>query len=166
MPLPEKARGHISRFRGSNQFLAWVSAKLGTGSKAEVWPMPSLIADGSDANNTRAEEACNKAHSICLLYNRTRSAEKVCPGSFSFAHSSAIAPLHLPLSLSTLVIICRKSPPSLLGNLVFFGGITNFQLIALGPSLLQKLCLKSLLLLLWPLIILTVCFLNGPSMLE
>ena len=58
MPLPEKARGHISRFRGSKQFLAGVSAKLGRGSKVEVWPMPSLIADGRDANNTREEEAC------------------------------------------------------------------------------------------------------------
>ena len=58
MPLLEKARGHISRFRGSKQFLAGVSAKLGRGSKVEVWPMPSLIADGRDANNTREEEAC------------------------------------------------------------------------------------------------------------
>ena len=48
-----KARGHISRFGGSKQFLAGVSAKLGRGSKVEVWPMPSLIADGRDANNTR-----------------------------------------------------------------------------------------------------------------
>ena len=58
MPLLEKARGQISRFRGSKQFLAGVSAKLGRGSKVEVWPMPSLIADGRDANNTREEEAC------------------------------------------------------------------------------------------------------------
>ena len=130
----QKKPGAIFQDSGvATNFLLGSSAKLGTGSKVEVWPMPSLIADGSDANNTRAEEACNKAHSICLLYNRTRSAEKVCPGSFSFAHSSAIAPLHLPLSLSTLAIICRKSPPSLLGNLVFFGGITNFQLIAVEP---------------------------------
>ena len=48
-----KARGHVSRFGGSKQFLAGVSAKLGRGSKVEVWPMPSLIADGRDANNTR-----------------------------------------------------------------------------------------------------------------
>ena len=53
IPLLEKGKGHISRFGGSKQFLAGVSAKLGRGSKVEVWPMPSLIADGRDANNTR-----------------------------------------------------------------------------------------------------------------
>ena len=101
--------------------------------------MPSLIADGSDANNTRAEEACNKAHSICLLYSRTRSAEKVCPGSFSFAHSSAILPPHLPLSLSTLAIICRKSPA---GKPCIFWGYHQFPVDSSWTFSLAKIMFK------------------------
>ena len=70
--------------------------------------MPSLIAGGREVNNTRVEEACNKVHSICLLYNTTR--RRCAQGQ-----DSAILPPHLPPSLSTLAIICRK----VLGNFRF-----------------------------------------------
>ena len=120
MPLLEKAGGHISRFGGSKQFLAGVSAKLGRGSKVEVWPMPSLIADGTDANNTREEEACYKAHSICLLYN-TRDEEvcgegvarviQLCP-TCSYRTSSS-----LPIPLNS----CHYLQKKVLGNLAIWG---------------------------------------------
>ena len=133
MPLLEKARGHISRFRGSKQFLAGVSAKLGRGSKVEVWPMPSLIADGRDANNTRGEEACYKAHSICLLYNtrdegggglRRRCGLarvlQLCP-TCSYRTSSS-----LPIPLNS----CHYLQKKVLGNLAFLGVVPNFQMKA------------------------------------
>ena len=122
MPLLEKAMGHISRFGGSKQFLGGVSAKLGRGSKVEVWPMPSLIADGTDANNAREEEACYAAHSICLLYN-TRSAEKVwqarviqlCP-TCSYRTSSS-----LTIPLNSCHYLQKKSSSSLVENLAVSG---------------------------------------------
>ena len=128
MPLPEKARGHISRFGRSKQFLAGVSAKLGRGSKVEVRPMPSLIADGTDADNTREEEACYKAHSICLLYNTRDEGVcgegvarviQLCP-TCSYRTSSS-----LPIPLNSCHYLQKKG----LGNHAFWGAVPNLQIV-------------------------------------